>query len=282
MSAYLRQVLPPTGEKLSTWQRHRADPVAWINECRLLRDRQGNPVELDPLQVSILRSGQRRTIILCHRQWGKSSLAALVVLHQAIFFSNSLCLLVSPSLRQSSENFKKVLYFLSCLEDRPLMQEDTRLSMTLSNHSRVVSLPGGNDGKTIRGYSGPDCIVLDEAAQCSDELYHALTPMQASNPNGKLWLCSTPHGQRGFFYQTWQDDSPGWLKISVRAEENPRIDPLWLEEQRQIMGPLNYQQEFENSFLNDEFSVFTEEMLAKMISGDEDDEKNREVNPFDY
>ena len=274
----LRQILPPTGEKLSTWQRHRADSVAWINECGLLKDRQGQPVELDCLQESILRADQRRIIILCHRQWGKSSLSALITLHRAVFFADSLCLLVSPSLRQSSENFKKVVGFLSALDDRPLMTEDTKLSLTLSNGSRIISLPGGNDGKTVRGYTGPDVIVIDEAAQCSDELYHSITPMQASNPAGKLILCSTPHGQKGFFYDTWKEDLPGWLKVAVRADENPRIDPAWLEEQKQIMGPLNFQQEFENAFLNDELSVFTEELLQKMT----DEKDHREVNIFDY
>jgi hypothetical protein len=278
----LRQSLPPTGERFSLWQRHRADPVAWVNECELLRNRQGQPVKLDPLQESILRSDQKRILLMTHRQWGKSSIAALICLHQAIFYPDSLCLLVSPALRQSSENFKKVVGFLCCLDDRPLMTEDTKLSLTLSNGSRVISLPGANEGKTVRGYTGPDVIVIDEAAQCSDELFHSITPMQASNPRGKLILCSTPFGQTGFFYQTWSENLPGWLKAAVKVGDTDRIDPAWLEEQRQLMGPLNFQQEFENVFLNDEFSVFTSEMLARMTAGDGDEEDNKEVNIFDY
>jgi len=54
----------------------------------------------------------------------------------------SLVLLVSPSLRQSSELFKKVTGFLDALDDRPRLTEDNKLSFALENGSRVVSLPG--------------------------------------------------------------------------------------------------------------------------------------------
>jgi hypothetical protein len=48
--------------------------------------------------------------------------------------------------------------------------------LTLSNGSRVVTLPGDNPRK-IRGYSAPALIVEDETAFVSDETFDATVPM---------------------------------------------------------------------------------------------------------
>jgi len=96
----------------------------------------------DKQQASVLDSSSRRIIVNCHRQWGKSTISAILCLHRAIFWPGSLCLIIAPSLRQSSENFRKALAFLDALEQPPNLIEDTKLSCQLSNGSRVLCLPG--------------------------------------------------------------------------------------------------------------------------------------------
>jgi hypothetical protein len=72
-------------------------------------------------------------------------------------------LLLSPSLRQSSELFRKVTDAYQALV-RPVAAEgETALQLRLLNGSRVVSLPGHE--ATIRGYSGVTLLVIDEAAR---------------------------------------------------------------------------------------------------------------------
>ena len=56
----------------------------------------------DPWQAAVLRSPAKRTLLLCSRQSGKSTTTAVLALHRAVYRANSLILLVSPSLRQSS------------------------------------------------------------------------------------------------------------------------------------------------------------------------------------
>ena len=159
---------------------HKLDPVAWVNDNGLLTDKDGNPARLDATQESILRSTNKRIIINCHRQWGKSQMASFLCLHRAIYHPRSLCLLVAPSLRQSSENFRKILDSLNINAIGSEMLESTKLSLMLPNRSRILALPGSQ--KTIRGFSRPDIIVIDEAAQAADELYEALFPMFLRNP----------------------------------------------------------------------------------------------------
>jgi hypothetical protein len=102
-------------------------------------------------------------------QSGKSSVSSILALHTALFRPGALVLMVSPSLRQSSDLFRKFLDYLDLLPDMPARNEDTRLSIKLDNNSHVVSLPGSEG--TIRGYSSVDLLMLDEAARVVDDLY---------------------------------------------------------------------------------------------------------------
>ena len=109
------------------------DPVAFA------RDRLD--FQPDPWQADVLQSSGRNILLNCSRQAGKSTTTAIIALHEAFYWPDSLILLVSPSLRQSRELFVKVCGFLRMLEPRPILEEDNRLSFTLGNGSRVVSLP---------------------------------------------------------------------------------------------------------------------------------------------
>ena len=170
------------------------DPVAFAQE-RLKFDP-------DPWQETVLRSPAKRLALNCSRQAGKSTAAAIVALHHALYVPGSLILLVSPSLRQSRELFGKVADFLKMLDTKPQLDEDNRLSLAFDTGSRVVSLPG--TAGTVRGYSAASLIVEDEASYVDDELYRSIRPMLAVS-GGRLILLSTPFGKRGHFYETWQE-----------------------------------------------------------------------------
>jgi hypothetical protein len=249
------------------WEAHKADPVAWIHDLGLLQDKQGIPCELDAKQKQIFDPRNKRVIINCHRQWGKSTISSLLCFHRALFFPKSLCLLVAPSLRQSSENFRKIADALDMVKPHPELEEDTKLTLKFSNGSRIISLPGSQ--KTVRGFTAPDLIIVDEDAQAEDELYGALFPMLSSNPEGRLILASTPWGQRGHFYKIWIEGGTEWLKIKVIAAENPRISLEVLEEaKRSPNGALWYEQEFCGAFVASEKHLFSMEMIQKAVKND--------------
>ncbi len=124
----------------------------------------------DPWQAKVMRSPAKRVLLNCSRQAGKSTTTAIIGLHQALYYSRSLVLLVSPSLRQSRELFGKVQDFMKGLDTQPKLDEDNRLSMSLDNGSRVVALPG--DHATIRGFSGHLATLLPIGG--SDLMYCAI------------------------------------------------------------------------------------------------------------
>jgi hypothetical protein len=121
-------------------------------------------------------------LVLCHRQSGKSTTFAALGLEMACQKAEAVVLLLSPSLRQSGELFRKVKTFYNATHPLPLLQ-DSALSLELANHSRIVSLPGTAD--TIVGFSAVDLLILDEAARIPDETYYAIRPMLAMS-KGRL------------------------------------------------------------------------------------------------
>src|SRR3954470_7007038 len=75
----------------------------------------GGGITPDPWQAGLLKSAADRILLLCSRQAGKSSTAAGLTIRTALLEPNSPVLLLSPSLRQSGELFRKVLDLYTAL-----------------------------------------------------------------------------------------------------------------------------------------------------------------------
>lgn len=244
---------------------HLASDLALALDPVALAQRLG--FEPDDWQRDLLRSTSQRVMMLCARQTGKSTIAALMALHQALYYPGSLVLLLSPSQRQSGELFRKVKDFYARLGDAAVDAEaESVLRLELTNGSRIVSLPGKE--ATIRGYSGVSLLIVDEAARVPDDLYMATRPMLAVS-GGRLVLLSTPFGKRGFFHHEWTEAprSAGWKRVKVLARECPRIDPDWLERERQAIGDWWYRQEYLCEFVETDDQVFRyDEIMAAFTS----------------
>lgn len=225
-------------------ERFRLDPAAFAAEAL--------GMNLDSWQREVVAGDSRRDILNCSRQAGKSSTAAVLALHEAIYKPGSVTVLISPSQRQSSELFKKVVELRGRLSTALPLTEDNKLSMTVAGGGRVLSLPGSE--ATIRGISAVTLLIEDEAARVPDELYSAIRPMLATT-NGRLVLMSTPFGKRGHFWKVW-DEAPGWRKVRITAEECPRITPEFLAEEQASHNESWFLQEYFCQFVDAERAVF--------------------------
>jgi len=220
----------------------------------------------DPWQAEVLRSNAKRIILCCARQTGKSTVAAVLALHTAIYRPGSLVLLLSPSLRQSSELFRKVADFYRRLgNETPPPEAWSALRLELANGSRIVSLPGKET--TIRGFSGVRLLIVDEAARVPDDLYAAVRPMLAVS-EGRLVLMSTPFGKSGFFYETWVNGGPEWLRIQVDAYQCPRIARAFLDEELRALGDLAFRQEYMCEFVDAPGAFLSADVIEAAVSGE--------------
>jgi hypothetical protein len=222
-------------------------------------------ISLDPWQVDVMRSTDPQLILNCHRQSGKSTTVALKALHTALYQRRALILLLSPSLRQSKELFRKVTDIYRAL-DRPLPPiTDNRLELELANGSRIVSLPSTE--QTIRGFSGPRLVIVDEASRAPSALIVSVMPMLAVS-HGSLALLSTPYGRRGFFYEAWTGKG-NWKRVKRTVDQCPRVDPAWLAEQRLLMTDSEFKQEYMCEFGEIAGAYFSEQqILAAFREGD--------------
>lgn len=221
-------------------------------------------LDLDPWQADLLASDSKRDILNCSRQAGKSTAAALLALHEALFAPGSVTVLISPTQRQSSELFRKVVELRAALPYSPPLLEDNRLSMHVAGGGRVLSLPGSE--ATIRGISAVTLLVEDEAARVDDQLYLSVRPMLAVR-NGRYVLMSTPFGKRGHFWDVWNEGT-GWAKVRVPATEVPRITPEFLKEERRSMPGWWFDQEYLCQFKEDADSVVRYDDVMGALSDD--------------
>jgi hypothetical protein len=213
----------------------------------------------DPWQTDVLRSQHPRILLNCCRQSGKSTTAAVLAIWTAIYEPGSVVLVLSPSMRQSGELFRKALGLYRSM-GRPVAAEaESALTLTLENRSRLVCLPG-QEG-TVRGYSGVRLLVVDEASRVDDELLAAIRPMMAVSA-GRLIALSTPAGKRGWWYEAWESGGPDWLRVLITADQVPRISADFLEEERAALGEFLFRQEYYGRFAETSEQLFGAEAVA--------------------
>jgi Terminase large subunit, T4likevirus-type, N-terminal len=218
----------------------------------------------DPWQRDLLRSSSDRILLNCCRQSGKSTMAALIGLHRAAYVPSSLVLILAPSERQAKETFGKVLSLCRKLGNTVPPDSSRKLGMVLANGSRIEALPGSE--RTIRGFSGVDLLILDEASRVDDGLFYATKPMLAIS-GGALLMLSTPAGQRGIFFEEWSEGAR-WERYKVPIEDVPRISPEFVEEERRALPRRVFEQEYRCAFVEIEDAVFSLEDVDSAITAE--------------
>lgn len=229
------------------------DPVLLARDCG---------IEPDAVQSHLLTTNARKILLNCTRQFGKSTTAALLALHEALYHAPAMVIIVSPSQPQSTELFKKIATFRSMLTGAPKSDQESLTRMQLANGSRIISLPGSE--KTTRGYSGATLVIMDEAARVPDELLAAVRPMLATT-NGRFLGLSTPAGKRGWFYESWTNGD-GWERIKVTGPECPRISAEFLEAELQALGPMRFAEEYLCEFHDAETSAFSTALIEQALT----------------
>jgi len=230
------------------------DPVLLAHDCG---------IEPDEWQARALRLQAKRSIWLCSRQCGKSTTACLMALHEVLYACPALVLMLSPSLRQSSELFRTFLAQYRQLKDAPELAAESALRCEFKNGSRVISLPGSE--KTVRGYAAANLVVIDEASRVGDDLLQAIKPTLATT-DGRIVALTTPAGRSGWLYELWSNDDPAWDRVMVRASDCPRISKEFLAQELKDLGPAKYNQEYDLQFVDSESSAFMGELIERAFT----------------
>jgi hypothetical protein len=245
-----------------------ASPVACLDALAFARLRLG--FEPDELQAAVLSSTTKRGILNCCRQWGKSTMGAMLAVHRAVTRPGSLVVVASPSDRQSAEFVRKAAEMVRQLGMPVRGDGHNNISILFPNRSRIVGVPGV-DG-TVRGFSAVSLMIIDEASRMSESMYKSLRPMLAVG-DGDLWMMSTPYGKENFFYRTWEHGSGRgpedmWFRVRAAATECARIRPEFLEEERASLGAAWFRQEYLCEFIDGSTSMVDREMVERALRDD--------------
>jgi predicted phage terminase large subunit-like protein len=219
-------------------------------------------IEPDPWQRDLLTSTDKRVILNCCRQSGKTTTVAISAFHYALTHPESLVLIVSPSKDQSKEFLKKIKRYYYELGRPGGSLVNSAGTLELTNGSRIVALPRSQ--ATVRGFSAPSLLLVDEAAQVDEELYRAVLPMLIVS-RGRLILLSTPYGKRGIFWHAWEME-PGWKKVKITADQCPRITKEDLDRDRIALAESVFAQEYYCEFAQGEGSIFKESWIQYWTS----------------
>lgn len=234
------------------------DPVLFAQDCGITPD---------VWQAGVLRSTERRSLLLCSRQSGKTTTTALKGLHRAVYKPNALVVIVSPSQRQSAEMLRTLKGLHARLDDAPKLSAESVLKLEFEHRSRILALPGTE--KTIRGLAGADLVIIDEASRVPDELLAAVRPMLATNKNGELIALTTPAGKRGWFYDAWHGKTGSdWSRVRVSARDCPRISPEFLAEELRELGAMRFAEEYELAFIDADESAFPSTVIESAFTNE--------------
>ncbi|MFQ5758596.1 MAG: hypothetical protein ACE5IF_02840, partial [Candidatus Bathyarchaeia archaeon] len=112
-----------------------------------------------PFQVEFLRDQNKRIVICSGRQIGKTTMAAAKALWFAIMHPGVTVLILSKALRQSMWMFQKVkdMVFWNPVLKRLVKMKGgttlTKIEFKEPLNSRIIALPPGPNGDTIRGFT---------------------------------------------------------------------------------------------------------------------------------
>ncbi|MBN8963038.1 MAG: terminase family protein [Rhizobiales bacterium] len=239
------------------------DIARTLDPALLARDAE---IELDEWQADFVRSNSPQTAMLIPRQHGKTEAAVIKSLAIATSEPESLILIASPAQTISNEFVLRARTTYRRIKDAaPLIGDATR-RIEFENGSRILALPGDNDGDTIRGLANVRLAIVDEASRCSEALIAAIRPMLATNRRGQLVYLSTPKGKRGTFYETWISNNPDWNRIKVKLGSCPRITPEFLARERKDMGETKFREEYLCEFLDNNEAAFPADIIDAMFT----------------
>jgi len=215
-------------------------------------------IGLDRWQRDALTTEKRDILLLVSRQGGKGLVAAMLALTALIEDAGSTTIIISKTERQAKRLMRRIRRYYHNLPNVPPILTEGQLAMELRNGSEILALPGSEEN--IRGIESVDLLISDEAALIPDSLFFSVRPTLAVS-RGRSISLTTPRGRRGWFFHEFTSESDVYHRVMVTAYDIPRIDPEWLEEERNRIGNFWFSQEFLCEFLDDEDQLFASEHI---------------------
>ena len=228
------------------------------------------PFSLYPYQQKMFKSfdENRFNIVLACRQSGKSISSVAYLLWYALFHTEKTIAILANKGATAREMLARVTLML---ENLPFfLQPGTKAlnkgSIEFSNNSRILA--AATSGSSIRGLS-VSLLYLDEFAfvEKASEFYTSTYPVISSGTNTKVIITSTANGIGNMFYNLWQGAEQGvnqYKPFRVDWWDVPGRDEHWKLQTIANTSPLQFDQEFGNTFFGTGDTLINAETLMKL------------------
>jgi hypothetical protein len=258
-----------TIEKVREIQRCTNDPIYFmVNYVKITHPKKGAvSFVLYDFQKEMVQAihENKDTILLCSRQMGKTTVAAMYILWMATFQKDRRCIIASKSMTHAVEIQSRVKFAYESLPSwlKAGCKFYNRTSIEFDNGSVIISEPTSE--RTGRG-SSPSIIFLDEVAFISrriqEEMWSSLTPALAAG--GKFILTSTPNGDGDLFATLWRSANAGtisFVPLQFLWWMHPDRDQKWYDDMAGKLGPIRAAQELDCEFLSSDALLINSRIL---------------------
>ena len=217
-------------------------------------------VQLHPAQLEIFNSTARFKVVSAGRRFGKSRLAAWILIIKALQSESKDVFYIGPTFQQAKDIMWNMLKELLHGTDLIETTHENTATMKLVN-GRRISLKGSDRPDTLRGV-GLAYVVLDEYASMKVEVWEQIIRPTLSDVKGGALFIGTPAGKNHFydlFLEAEQDED--WEAFQYTSTDNPLIDPKEVEVARRTMSTQAFRQDFEASFVSFTGGIFKNEWI---------------------
>jgi len=204
-------------------------------------------VKLHPAQQEIFNDQHRFKVIAAGRRFGKSRLAAWMLLIQALQSSSKDVFYVAPTYQQAADIMWDMLKELGH-EVIAKSLEQTKVLILING--RKIHLKGADRPDTLRGV-GLCYVVMDEYGDMKSHVWEQILRPALADVQGGAMFIGTPKGRNHFFEmynyaKTGRDEE--WVGFHFTSYDNPLIPAKEIDAAKQSMSSFAFRQEFESSF----------------------------------
>lgn len=197
------------------------------------------------------------------RQAGKSQVIAIYIVLVSMV-EKKMSIIVSPTQNQSNELFLKIKNLINENRDiTPLIKKETQTEIIFTNMSRLISLPCGPEGASIRGYTC-DILIIEEAGIMMDLIVNTvLVPMLASKlDEGQIIKIGTPLIRNHFYRSCFEDTHYKVVNVDWKdCIKAGQYSQLFIDAQRAELTDIEFQTEYEAEFIDAGMMFFPSAVL---------------------
>ena len=217
-------------------------------------------VALHDAQMEIFKSKARFKVVSAGRRFGKSRLAAWVLLINALQSKSKDVFYVGPTFQQSKDIMWGMLKELG--QDVIKAAHENTAVLTLIN-DRKIYLKGSDRPDTLRGV-GLSYVVLDEYASMKPEVWEMILRPTLADVKGGAMFIGTPAGKNHFYklYMEASEAEDDWEAFQYQSTDNPLLDPKEITAAKSTMSTQAFRQEFEATFETFSGGIFKEEWVT--------------------